>query len=210
MSTGIKISCIYEIKNIKNNNIYIGSTNNFKKRFLNHRLDLRKNKHHSKHLQNAWNKYGEENFEFNILLKCPIDYLIKMEQWFIDTLKPIYNCCKEAGRISIPRTAEWKEKIGNSNRGRKYTEEQKINMVQFGRNKKPVYKICPKSFEIISEYNSANQAAIMNNTLKSSILSCTNNKIILTGGYMYCRVSDYNIEQLQMKINNRYGNYLKI
>jgi len=59
--------CTYIIrcKNAKKN--YYGSTTNFKKRVKDHKYLLHRNKHHSSHLQNAWNKYGEDAFEFVIL-----------------------------------------------------------------------------------------------------------------------------------------------
>lgn len=84
-------SCIYKIVNIKNNKIYIGSAVNFNKRVSNHLYNLRKNKHHSKKLQNSYNKHGEKNFKFIIIIKCPKEYLIKLEQKFLDSLKPQYN-----------------------------------------------------------------------------------------------------------------------
>ena len=46
---------------------YVGSAVNFKRRRRKHRKSLRKGTHHSPHLQNAWNKYGEDNFKFDVL-----------------------------------------------------------------------------------------------------------------------------------------------
>ena len=43
---------------------YIGSAVWIRKRWRNHREDLRKGKHHNLYLQRAWNKYGEDNFDF--------------------------------------------------------------------------------------------------------------------------------------------------
>lgn len=64
-----RISCIYCIKNILNNKVYIGSSVNFNKRKNLHLHYLKNNKHHSNHLQKAWNKYGKENFVFEIIEK---------------------------------------------------------------------------------------------------------------------------------------------
>lgn len=58
---------IYKIRNIVNQKFYVGSTINTKERFRTHRNRLRKGKHHAKHLQAAWNKYGEECFIFEIV-----------------------------------------------------------------------------------------------------------------------------------------------
>jgi group I intron endonuclease len=61
---------IYEIKNKINGHRYIGSTVNFKSRWANHKTTLRGKRHHSFVLQKAWDTYGENNFEFNLLLVC--------------------------------------------------------------------------------------------------------------------------------------------
>jgi group I intron endonuclease len=58
---------IYKIRNVVNDKFYVGSTNNTKVRFKNHRRLLRKGRHHCRHLQAAWNKYGEDCFKFEII-----------------------------------------------------------------------------------------------------------------------------------------------
>lgn len=63
-------SGIYGIRNIVNGKIYVGQTKDFKHRWREHVRELNHNIHHNKHLQNAWNKYGEENFEFFVIEKC--------------------------------------------------------------------------------------------------------------------------------------------
>lgn len=91
-------SGIYKITNLINDKIYIGSTIHFKKRWDLHKSQLKRQKHKNTYLQNVYNKYGKDNFKFEILAICPKEYLIKMEQWFIDNMKPEYNICKIAGR----------------------------------------------------------------------------------------------------------------
>ena len=58
---------IYKIRNLVNKKFYVGSSNDMKHRFAAHRRMLRKNKHHCKHLQAAWNMYGEECFIFEVV-----------------------------------------------------------------------------------------------------------------------------------------------
>ena len=58
---------IYKIRNVTNEKFYVGSTNNTRERFRTHRNKLRGNKHHCKHLQAAWNKYGEDCFKFEVI-----------------------------------------------------------------------------------------------------------------------------------------------
>lgn len=61
------MSYIYKILNKVNGKFYIGSTVNIKNRKYQHIHLLKKGKHQNNILQRAWNKYGEENFEFIIL-----------------------------------------------------------------------------------------------------------------------------------------------
>ena len=78
---------IYQIRNKVNNKIYIGSTNNLERRWENHIYQLKNNIHHSIKLQKAWNKYGEDNFEFSIIEEFNSDNeddkYIK-EQYYLD------------------------------------------------------------------------------------------------------------------------------
>jgi predicted GIY-YIG superfamily endonuclease len=58
---------IYAIRNKVNSKLYVGSTKSFTRRRYSHTSDLKNNKHHSLHLQNSYNKYTKDNFEFIIL-----------------------------------------------------------------------------------------------------------------------------------------------
>lgn len=82
---------VYEIKNIINEKKYIGSTTMcFLKRFQHHISMLRANRHKNQHLQHSWNKYGEENFEFNILEVCSKDNCLVREQYYMDLNKEYF------------------------------------------------------------------------------------------------------------------------
>lgn len=84
---------IYRIRNIVNSKVYIGSTNNIMKRFNTHICNLRNKTHHNKHLQNAWNKYGESNFEFEIIEECDDSIKFRIEQKYIDLYKNDWENC---------------------------------------------------------------------------------------------------------------------
>ena len=84
-------SGIYQIRNKINNKIYIGSSTRIRERFNNHKSKLRRNIHANPHLQSSWNLYGEDNFEFEVILKCHSDLLLWYEQQFLDKWKPEYN-----------------------------------------------------------------------------------------------------------------------
>lgn len=115
---------IYQIRNVINNNIYIGQTSNLNDRRWNHFSKLRNKKHHTPHLQSAFNKYGEENFVFEPIVKCETHELDRLEQELINRLNPAYNSIK----IVLPghprgfkHSEETKRKLSNANKGRKPT-----------------------------------------------------------------------------------------
>jgi group I intron endonuclease len=98
----MKISGIYKIINKINGKYYIGSTcRSFSERFYSHKNQLNNNLHPNSHLQRSWNKYGENNFEFQIVEECIKDkiHVLNREQFYIDTLKPQYNECPMARSV---------------------------------------------------------------------------------------------------------------
>ena len=58
---------IYLLRNLSNGKVYIGKSINLEKRLKEHKLSLIRGDHHNNYLQNAWNKYGEDCFEVEIL-----------------------------------------------------------------------------------------------------------------------------------------------
>ena len=74
-----------------NNKNYVGSSSNLKKRIREHFSCLKRNTHPNSRLQRAFNKYGIEAFSYKIVSICPPEYLIKLEQWFIDNTKNTVN-----------------------------------------------------------------------------------------------------------------------
>jgi len=107
---------IYTVINKVNGHQYIGSSANIERRWGVHLCKLRKGNHHSNHLQNAWNKYGEEKFEFVVLLECNKEQLLDSEQETIDSIKPIYNLCPVAGSVlGIKRSLETRRKTSEAN-----------------------------------------------------------------------------------------------
>lgn len=98
-----KISGIYKIVNKIDNTFYVGSSINIYKRWYDHKWLLNKSKHHCEYLQNAWNKYGSNNFVFIVekeLLDASLSILIAEEQEVLDYCVmneiKIYNTNKKA------------------------------------------------------------------------------------------------------------------
>lgn len=124
-------SGIYAIKNSENGKIYVGSSDNICKRIYTHNRDLNANKHHSIHLQRAWNKYGAESFLYFCIEKCDVELLIEREQKWMDDFCSYkknkgYNISPTAGSCrGIKLSEEHKEKLSKAHTGKKISEETK-------------------------------------------------------------------------------------
>lgn len=77
-------SGVYKIYCKSNEKAYIGSSCDVKRRMQQHKSALRSNRHINEHLQSAWNKYGENNFEFVLLENVEVPNLLEREQFWID------------------------------------------------------------------------------------------------------------------------------
>ena len=116
----MKTSGIYKIYNLIDSKCYIGSSNNIVQRWYRHKSSLRKNNHWNPHLQNAWNKYGEESFDFVVAEECLEPNLLILEQKYLDVAKiekeKYYNSSFDATKVEM--TDDIRRKIGNSHRGK--------------------------------------------------------------------------------------------
>jgi hypothetical protein len=117
---GYKKCGIYCIKNITNNKCYIGSSTHIYYRLRRHKSDLIRQVHANPILQNAYNKYGADSFVVFIIEECVEDILLEREQYYIDTVLPVYNITKEVinnrlspeSRLKISNTMKAKAKAG--------------------------------------------------------------------------------------------------
>ncbi|HLE92714.1 MAG TPA: GIY-YIG nuclease family protein [Anaerolineales bacterium] len=124
------ISGIYAIVNTRNRHRYIGSAVDISGRWRQHTYKLRKGTHPSKHLQNAWNKYGAASFDF-VILETVKDKnsLIPIEQGYLDRDFPEYNTNRRAGSMFGFRFSEEAKKLMSLiHSGFKHTEESKKKM----------------------------------------------------------------------------------
>lgn len=116
---------VYLIENTITGRCYVGSAaRSFQSRWQKHKSDLKLNKHANVRLQRAYNKYGSEAFRFEVLATCPPEYAVKLEQFFIDTLKPAYNISPTAGSsLGVVRSEDYKERLSKSRTGFKASDE---------------------------------------------------------------------------------------
>jgi len=187
---------IYKIRNLKNDKIYIGSSINLMKRQRDHFRSLNLKNHYNLKLQRSFNKHSKDNFIFEIILECNKEDLLKMEQYYIDTLKPLYNIRTIANsNLGTKRSAITKLKMRNAQLGKKMSNESKLKMsakrigiklsdetklrMKISANnsdkigtRRIVSKICPITSNILEIYKSIAEAGIKNNINKNSISNC--------------------------------------
>lgn len=101
---------IYKIRNVVNGKFYVGSAVDTRTRFRQHRKLLRKGTHHCKHLQAAWNKYGEDAFKFEVVehVVCKEQLEPREEAWLIEHVGQPY--CYNTGRSA---RAPWRGTKGS-------------------------------------------------------------------------------------------------
>lgn len=130
---------IYKIINSKNDHFYIGSSVNLTRRKTRHFSELRNNRHNNKHLQAAWNKYGESAFTFTVveLVESAEQLHIAEDQWLTGHVGASY--CYNIGMAAISpmlglsgqlsptygyrHTIEAKAKIAAAGKGREVSAE---------------------------------------------------------------------------------------
>jgi group I intron endonuclease len=121
------------IRNKLDGKKYIGSAaKDLRRRWKNHLSELRRGEHPNIHLQRAFNRDGEGNFEFVIIEFCPPEKCVEREQWWIDHTQSAvlgYNFNPRAGsRIGTKHSEETKEKIRRTKLGTVMSEEARARM----------------------------------------------------------------------------------
>ncbi len=124
-----KICGIYSITHIESGKKYIGQSQAIGDRWISHRSALRREKHPNRKLQNAWTKYGEQAFRFDILEKVSLDEeaLCRAEQQWMVRLNPYYNLAPVGGTTRglkhPPRSQEFRRRMSKISKGRRHSQE---------------------------------------------------------------------------------------
>ena len=120
--------------------VYIGLTKGFKGRKAAHLKDFRANKHNNVYFQNAFNKYGEDAFRFEIIEICEPNNSILSEKE-IQYIKSFNSTSREfgynikQGGFAPEITDEIREKLRIANTGKKCSDEtkQKLRKANLGK-----------------------------------------------------------------------------
>lgn len=123
------MSGIYKIINKLDGKYYVGSSKNLSSkkgnRLSRHKTDLKYNRHINKKLQNAYNKYGINNFDFLIIEECEEHELLNKEQIYLNEAKNnkenCYNLSFIAGKVEM--NDDVKNKIRKFKLGKKLSEK---------------------------------------------------------------------------------------
>ena len=109
-----KIAGVYKITNIITGDFYIGSSQNIKQRWANHKSPSKWKLHPGMKLYQAFINYGLDNFTFEILEETAD--VKKREQYWIKQLNPSYNSNRAKGwdierykEAHKRRNKEWNE-----------------------------------------------------------------------------------------------------
>jgi group I intron endonuclease len=132
-------SGIYQIKNIINGGVYFGRSVDVPDRLIHHRNELRRKVHRNKRLQNAWNKYGENAFKFELIWEKPPKELYELEGFVLEFMwgsKRLYNHHKlsyggfeQGNKLGcFSRSAETRERIKQAFIGREFSDEHRAKI----------------------------------------------------------------------------------
>jgi len=202
-------SGIYQIRDLCNNKVYIGSTRNLRSRELEHWRSLRNGKHHSPILQNAYCKYGKDVFIFEVLELVTISELLEREQYYIDTHQPEYNIRKYVTdqRVGYVTTLDTRNKQSSARKGKSYhTVEQiaKIRQVHTGKTvskdtrmkrARAVLQVDPETSRTVQEYYSIQEA--FKNTGINNIAGVLRGYQKKAGGFLW-KYKEERISDLEM------------
>ena len=119
------------MRNLTTGKVYVGSAIDIRRRLQGHIRDLKNNKHHSIHLQRAWNQTGMQYFAFEVVEKVEVHQLISKEQFFLDKMwgadkRYGYNISPTAGSaLGVRHRAEVREAMSKRRKGNRHTETTK-------------------------------------------------------------------------------------
>jgi group I intron endonuclease len=176
---------VYKWTNKMNNNSYVGSSKNLRRRLSDYYSFSRLKtvlKRGRSLISDAILKYDISNFSLDILEYCEPNMLTIKEQYYIDLFNPKYNLCKKANSpLGVKRNTLFSINLSKAKRGKKIyktkiNENKVIKFVNvntktkiFLRNIGISVKVFDPSNNLIKEFSSMSDAAKFFNVHPSTI-----------------------------------------
>ena len=104
----MKIIGVYKITNTVTGGFYIGSSNDVKRRWREHKFPSSWKNYPNNPMYHDMKNYGIDKFDFQVLEEVEAGSLKEKEQYFIETLKPTYNNINAKG-LNVERKKEYKK-----------------------------------------------------------------------------------------------------
>lgn len=190
---------IYKITNLLNQKFYIGSAYDCRRRVLEHINRSKKGTHHNEHLVRSFEKYGMDNFIFEVMEYVDIEDLIIKEQFYLDTLlfaqdfiyknnrkfeELGYNMCPIASSpLGIKRSEETKRRMSESMKGFQRLDQHAKAIIQYDMN-----------MNFIKEWRTIQSAADELKINRLCITQCCNGKGRHGGGFIWRFKGKENLE----------------
>jgi len=200
--------------------MYIGKSTNIAERFKQHTILLRCGQHFNIYLQRSYNKYGKDNFEFEILEECyEFDLHLNELKWIkyygsestnngFNLKEPLQN----GGQKHCEETRKRMSKIAT---GRKHTEEtkQKLSIISKGKltqgiinsaniRKKPITQYTMDG-TFIRNWNSITEASLNLNLDKGNLGATIKNKYKHCGGFRWTLMGELLPPIKQRKVRDK-------
>ena len=136
-----RVSGVYFIKNIQTGQLYIGSSQNIKKRCNAHRCALNNGKHSNQKLQRSYTKYGASAFDFKVLEQIDGDEVIDAERRWVKEMRPYFNIREVVeSNKGVKLSKETRKRMSEAQKGKPMSEAKRINLEKLHKNRigKPV------------------------------------------------------------------------
>lgn len=178
------ISGIYCIKNKIDGKRYVGQSKHIYRRWKKHKWELNKSQHINAHLQRAWDKCGESNFEFEILELCEQDVIDERERFYIN----LYKCLDQKYGYNLESGGHNYKKLSESTKNKLKKGLEKANAAR----QRPVVQYDALGNQI-RVFHSGKEASEITGASKTGIYSVCKGINKSAGGFQW-RYADENIK----------------
>lgn len=123
-------SGIYKCTCSENGKVYIGQSKDVLLRRCSHISDLRANTHHNSYLQSAYNKYGEESFEWEAVEYCDPEALDDREKYWIsyyNSFEDGFNLTDGGSNNRVYKRTAWHKQHLSECAKRRWTAERRAS-----------------------------------------------------------------------------------